>query len=112
MSKPKSYFLVILLLILLPPIFLYLEFGFYAFSVDKLIQPIIYTCAFFVTLNKNLRRYLLFAVLVSLFLMVLFYLFWQLDFANLFGSMGFGMLIIYMSGHLPELVKKGNLEKV
>lgn len=109
MSKLKSYF-KFLLLILLVPIFYYLEMGFSEFHFDKIAQSLIYTSSVFLSFNLNARKYLLFASLVLLFLMVLFFLIWRIDFANLSGSIGFGMLVIYFIGYVPQLISKGEIE--
>lgn len=59
-----------------------------------------------------MRKYSLILSLSSLFLMIVFYLIGQLDTANWFGSLGFGLLVITVIFYLPELFKKGYINKL
>ncbi len=112
MSKLKRIFLDLTIFILAAIIFSYLEFGYPLKSIDMIIRPIIFAFSLLITLKAQFRGYLLLGSLILLFLMIIFTLIWQLTLADWIGSLGFGMLVIYVAGFIPQLIKKGYIERL
>ena len=81
-------------------------------SVNQIIQPLIFALTATIDiLYFPLRKYFLAASLCLLSLMVMTYLINMLEVSNWVGSLGFGMLFITVASYLPEIIKKGNIEK-
>lgn len=59
----------------------------------------------------NFRKKLLLISFTLLLLMVLFYLLNNLAWANLIGAGGFGMLVLVIFTYIPELIKRGHIER-
>lgn len=115
MKKVKN-FVAVLITVLLIWIFIILSFGLNVnlleIALFKFIQPVIFAvaaaiCIFF----TFLRKYLLMVSLALLIFMILTYLFNLFDFANWTGSLGFGILTIVVFSYIPQLIKKGYIEK-
>lgn len=111
MKASRTLFLIIILLISFP-IFIWLESGFSIKSVVDLINPFIFTTSLVLSIGNFFRRILLTCAFILLIIMVAFYLFWQIDISSWLGSLGMGILTIYVLGYLPDLVKKGYVEKI
>ncbi len=92
--------------------FWYLESGFMIKSGDELIKSIIFGITLFIAMNSVYRKYLFLVCFFLLTLMTFFYLFWQITWADRFGSLGFGMLFITSLLYLPAIIKKGYVEKL
>ncbi len=60
---------------------------------------------------KKIRRIILVLSLALLFLMVIIYLFNNIELANLIGSIGFGMFVTVVITYTPELIRKGYIER-
>ncbi len=58
-----------------------------------------------------MRKYLLVISFVLLVLMVPFLLMGRLDTADLLGSLGFGSLMVVTISYLPQLLRKGYIDK-
>lgn len=110
MRKFRGLLLDIFLFLLSTIIFLFLESGFPP-EMDALIKPLIFSTAVVIAFRTNLRKYLLMVALLFLIIMVFFYSFWQISLLEWFGSTGFGMLVIYVASLIPQLIKKGFVEK-
>ena len=91
-------------------IFWFLESGFSLRNGDELIKSIIFGTALFGAFTNSLRKYLLVFSIISIGIMIILYLFWQIPFATFFGSIGFGILSIYILSFTPNLIKKGFVE--
>lgn len=115
MKKVKNFVAV---LITIPFIWIFIILGFglnvnlLEIALFKFIQPVIFAvtatiCIFF----PFLRKYLLMVSLTLLIFMILTYLFNLFDFANWTGNLGFGILAIVVFSYIPQLLKKGYLEK-
>lgn len=94
------------------PIFIWLESGFAIKSAHDLIKPFIFSLSLAVSFNNFYKRILLIFSLILLGIMIFLYLLWKIDLSNWFGSLGFGILTIYVLGYIPELFKKGYVEKI
>lgn len=115
MKKIKKIF-VVLIAILLIWIFIILSFGLNVnlleIALFKLIQPVIFAVAATICIfYSSLRKYLLMASSALLIFMILTYLFNMLDVANWIGSLGFGAFAIVVFSYIPQLIKKGHIEK-
>lgn len=115
MKKVKN-FVAILITILLIWIFIILSFGLNVnlleIALFKFVQPVIFAvvttvCIFY----TSLRRYVLIISSILLILMIITYLINKLDLSNWMGSMGFGILTIVVFSYVPQLLKKGYVEK-
>lgn len=81
-------------------------------SVNQIIQPLIFALTAAIgILYFPLRKYFLVVSLCLFSLMVMTYLINMLEVSNRIGSLGFGMLFITVASYLPEIIKKGNIEK-
>lgn len=110
--KMSKFLVSILVFLISLPIFIYLESGFAINSFFDILKPLIFSASLIISINTIFRRFLLMISLIFLSFMVVFYIFWKMDFSNWLGSVGFGMLIIYVLGYLPEIIKKGFVEKL
>lgn len=91
--------------------FWYLESGFMIKNGDELIKSIIFGITLFIATAPQYRKYLYLCSFFLLGFMIIFYLFWQLVWADRLGSTGFGILLIIIFTYLPQLFKKGYIEK-
>ena len=107
---------IIIKFLILPIIFTilfnFLEYGFSWDRVDKFILPallaLVATINFFIV---RARAYFLILSFVLLAVMVVLYLIDQLALSTNVGSFGFAVLIIIVISYIPELIKKGYIEK-
>lgn len=102
----------IIILIVSLPVFMWLESGFSIKSPLDLIKPLIFSLSASISFVNFYKRLLLITSLILLTIMVFLYLIWKIDLSNWFGSLGFGMLTIYVAGYFSELIKKGFVEKI
>lgn len=92
-------------------IFVFLETGFKIRSAFGVVYPLIFSICTAVSINKIYRNYLIITSFLLLLIMVILYLFWQMDLSNWFGSLGIGIFTIAVLANIPELIKKGNIER-
>lgn len=93
-------------------IFWWLESGFSIRDGGEPWKSSIFGFSLFLAMIKRTRIYLLWTSLILLVIMVLFYMFWKIPWAATFGSIGLGILAIFLIGLLPELIKRGFIEKI
>lgn len=92
--------------------FTILDHGFGIKNIDEVIQPILFSLGFVIAvLLSPYRKYLFVTSMILLSLMVLTYLLQMMEISNWLGSLGFGMLVITFFSYIPEIVKKGFIEK-
>lgn len=104
----KYIFLVIMLLIIIN----LLEYGLLWERIEHYIYPSVLTIISLIILLKPvLRKLFLVLAFCLLGLMVLVYLFNELNLANLVGSFGFALLLIVVSSYIPQIIKEGFVEK-
>ncbi len=111
MNKIEFFLLHLIISISSVGLFWWLESGFSLRNGDELAKSVIFAVALFVILTNKYKRFVLLLSLVLMGLMVILYLFWQLSLSNLFGSIGFGLFIIFSLSLLPDLIKSGFVEK-
>lgn len=112
MKKTKWLFPKLLVSIISVAVFWWLESGFSARNGDELIKSVIFALSLFIILMSGYRKLILRTALSLLGVMVIFYLSGRIAFSSTVGSIGFGMLLIFMLGFLPDLIKKGFVEKL
>lgn len=112
MNASKKMILIPILIVIFTFVFTALNTGLDLKRFNQIIQPLIFALSITICiLYSNFRKYLINASVVLLLSMVLTYMFNMLEIANWLGSLGFGMLFITIMSYLPQLIKKGNLEK-
>ena len=112
MEKTVKILVFLILIIFFTLIFFVLDFGFSFNHISQVIQPLIFaTTAAICILYPYYKKPILFVSQVPLFLMIVTYLIKMLDFSNWIGSLGFGMLFITIFSYLPQIFKKGYIEK-
>jgi len=112
----KAYIDFILKLVVFPLVLLavlyILEYGFVFASWDKLLYPFLLSGFSAIILFKaTFKRYLLFLSLVCLALMVFGNIFNLSNIFNNFGNFGFSLLLVTIALYIPQLIKKGHIER-
>lgn len=110
--KINKLLIAVIILFVSFPIFIWLESGFAIKTPIDLIKPVIFSISLAASFGNFYKRILLTISLILLSFMVVFYLLWKIDLSNWFGSLGLGVLAIYIFGYLPQLIKKGFVEKI
>lgn len=103
----KAFFVIISFFI-----FWWLESGFKMEEVIAIAKPLVFTISVSAAFSIKLRGYLLYISLLFYCLMVFLYLAWQINLANLTGSLGVGILIVLILSYLGDLIKKGFVDKL
>ena len=112
MSESKKIILFIIYTLILAFVFAVLDNGFSIEPISVLIQPIIFGIIGGTSIMyKNLRRSIIILSLILLILMIVVYLFNLFELANLIGSLGFGILSVTIATYIPDLIRKGFIEK-
>lgn len=113
MKEIKPLINYFILPIILAVIFNFLEYGLVWDRYYKFLYPI--GLAIFFTLNLSIPKFRKFSLILSfsmLLLMIMLYLFGELNLSNIVGSAGIAALLIVLVNYLPEFLKKGYLEKL
>lgn len=106
----NNFFVKIVISLLSIGIFWALESGFSLRNGDEFVKSVIFAVVLFISFTKKLRKYLLTISIMLFVAMVILYLFWQIPSATLFGSLGVGILFIYIFSFISDLIKKGFVE--
>lgn len=89
----------------------FLEHGFTFDKAEKIIIPILLSLVTVSAIfQKSLRNRLLKISFVSFGVMVVFYLFNNLDWSNQIGSFGFAVFVIVIASYASDFLKKGYIE--
>lgn len=110
MKKSETLLLKICLSLASVGLFWGLESGFSLRNGDELLKSIIFALSLFIVLTNKFKKYLLKIAIILLIIMVILYLFWQIPLSGFFGSMGFGILSIFVLSYIPDLIEKGFVE--
>lgn len=103
---------LIFLTVLFFTIFHILENGFNFDSLQKLSVPFLLSLFTMLMIFKpNFKRYALFLLGISLILMILADLFNLIIFSKSVGEFGLSLLVITIFLYLPQIIKKGHVEK-
>lgn len=93
-------------------VFYILEYGFTFDNPNKFLIPLLLSVLTMIMLFRpDLKHYSLILVGICLVLMILASIFNLLNFANILGSFGFSLLIVTIFLYLPQIIKKGHVEK-
>lgn len=93
-------------------VFSFLEFESSLGKIDSLIQPLVFAATLSICLClPRFKKIILLTALSLLIVMILTYVFDQINLSNWIGSLGFGMLVTTVAAYLPELIKRGCIEK-
>lgn len=111
MKRTKKLLLKLFVSIMSVGLFWWLESGFTLRNGDELVKSSIFAVSLFIILTGEYKRFVLWISLMLLITMIILYLFWQIALSNLFGSIGFGMFLIFILSYTPNLVKKGFVEE-
>jgi len=93
-------------------IFYILEYGPIWDNPGKFLKPILlsgFTVA--MLFQQNLRRYIFIFSIICLILMILMSVFSLPDLSNSLGSFGFSLLVVTVFLYLPQIIKKGYVER-
>lgn len=112
MKKSETLLLKICLSLASVGLFWALESGFSLRNGDELLKSIIFAFSLFIALTNKFKKFLLKIATIMLVIMVILYLFWQIPLSGFFGSIGFGILSIFVLSYIPDLVRKGYIEKL
>lgn len=112
MKKNKKLFLKLFIAIISVGLFWGFESGFSLRNGDELIKSIIFSITLLIILITKYKKIILWISICLLILMVILYLFWQIPLSTLFGSIGLGMFLIYIFSFMPDLIKRGFVEKL
>lgn len=108
----KKIIFIPLLFIIFFSIFTTLDIGMEVKELIQLIQPMFFTLTVIISVFfLKLRKVILIIALFLLLLMVFTYLLSFLAISSWIGSLGFGMFTIVIISYLPELIKKGYIER-
>lgn len=112
MKEIKFLIKFIILPVCLIIAFNFLEYGLIWDKIYKFLYPILLTAIFITNMQfpkfRPLSMALAYAMLV---LMIFLYLVDQLNLSNIIGSSGIAILIITLFTYLPQIIKKGFVEK-
>lgn len=93
-------------------VFSFLEFESTLGKIDSLIQPLVFAATLSICLSlPRFKKFILLISLSFLMVMIVTYVFSQINLSNWIGGLGFGMLVITVATYLPELIKRGYIEK-
>ena len=93
-------------------VFYILEYGFNFDNSNKFFTPFLLSLLTMIMLFRpEFKRYSLILTGVCLVLMILASLFNLLNFSNVLGSFGFSLLIVTIALYLPQIIKKGHIER-
>ena len=107
MKKTEKFILSLFVSMMSVGLFWWLESGFNLRNGYELIKSSIFAVSLFIVLTGKYKIFILWIALIQLVIMIALYLFWQIPLSSFFGSVGFGMFLIFIFGHLPQLIKNG-----
>lgn len=94
-------------------VFYIFEHGFIFDSFDKFIGPVLLSgLTVMMLLKPNLKRRILLLSSILLILMILFYILNIPNWSKNTGDFGFSLLIVTIFLYLPQIIKKGYIERL
>lgn len=110
--KKKSIKIVIQSLVIFPIIF-YLNAGSLTDTYWKVVQSVIFTIILILALTwSQLKKSIFLLGLFLIIIMVLLYVVGLIDWADLVGSTGIGIIMLNLLIYLPQIVKVGYIKKM
>lgn len=111
MVKKIARFLLIFAAVF--PVLFFLNTGFSADAPWKTSQTIGFSVAFSISLVwSTTRLYFLILSGVLLTFMSVVFILGELSWAEIFGSSGFGLVLLLLISYVPQLLKKGYIENI
>lgn len=93
-------------------VFVVLDVGMNIEHIYQAVQPLFFAITFVISLLfTEFRKYLLICSATLLIVLVVIYLFGMIEVSDWIGRLGFGILIIVLFSYLPQLIKRGYIEK-
>lgn len=103
---------ILILLIVLPVLF-FLNTGFSDSSWLVRVQTIAFALVFSMILVwPQIRKFILWTAGFLIMAMAALFITGRIENAELFGSSGFGLVILILIAYLPQFIKKGYVEKI
>lgn len=112
--KTNIYLVLKLIFIYIPlsGLFYILEYGFIFDSSDKLLRPFLLSgFAAVMFFKPNVKRYSLFLIGCCLILIILTNIFSLENFSKNISDFGFSLLLVTIVLYLPQIIKKGYIER-
>lgn len=108
----KNFIKVIIIFVVFMVVFSLLEYESSLAKLNSLIQPFLFAVTLSISISlPHFRKIQLFIAFLLLLAMVFTYLVNQINVSNWLGSLGFGILILTIFSYIPELIKKGYIER-
>lgn len=112
MNKSIRIILMFLLTAILTAILAFIDSDGDINDINQFYSPVILAFSFTISyFYPNIRKKLLIFSFILMLLMLVFYFTQHLDISNWFGSLGFGSLIFIIVSYLPELIRKGYVDR-
>lgn len=110
--KVKIFFKSLILFLIGIFIFTILDVGGEVEQIGQVVQPILYAVILVISTQfKKFRKNILFFSFILFGTMIIFYLLKRVEISDWIARLGFGMLFITIFSYLPQLIKKGYVEK-
>lgn len=104
---------LLIIFVLASPVLFFLNTGFSADLPWKTFQTIGFSAAFSTSLVwPVLRKYFLILSALLLIMMPVVFIFGEILWAEIFGSSGFGLILLLILSYIPQFVKKGYIERI
>ncbi|HCB22823.1 hypothetical protein A3H81_01560 [Candidatus Daviesbacteria bacterium RIFCSPLOWO2_02_FULL_38_18] len=95
------------------PVLFFLNTGFSTDLLWKTFQTIVFSVLFSLSLVwPVLKKYFLILSGLLLIFMAVFFISGQSGWAEIFGSSGFGLVLLLLISYVPQLIKKGYIEHI
>lgn len=107
-----------IVLFLVFPVLIFTQTGLLTDSLEKILQTLFLALAFSLSIIWSiLRRYILLSSLLLIIIMAALFIAANetnnlISLADLSGSTGVGLIILMLLTYLPELIKKGQIDKL
>ena len=112
-SFRKDFVKILFLFLILYPLIFFLNSGLSVQPFWKIIQAFILTLALItIIIRPSLKLNIFSLSLLLLILMVFFYIIDLINWAEIAGSTGLGLIVINLFGYLPQLVKVGYIKRL
>lgn len=109
----KKIILAVASVIILTLIFTLINSGAEIAQINQLFAPLLFAITFVICFISHAWRRMFLAIAAGLLGVMIFTdLFNMLEVANLLGSLGFGMFLLISLSYIPQLYKRGYIEKL
>lgn len=95
------------------PVLLFLNTGFSDSSFWRMAQTTAFSLIFsFILVWPQFKKYILLASGLFIVIMSALFVSGRIENAELFGSSGFGLVLLLLISYVPQLIKKGYIENI